>query len=457
MKLASLITDNMVLQQQSDARIWGEANPGSKIQITVSWNKEKYSSTADADGNWLICLKTPKASYDTHSIAISSGKETINIKNILIGEVWLASGQSNMEMPLKGFWACCVENGARDAMNANIESHYVRMFNVRKSQNMQRQKYCVGTWNEPTFENALEFSATAYYFASALSNALQIPVGIVNSSFGGAHVESWSSREVCQAYPDIPLDSVSIYKRNEWTRPILMYNAMFCPIKNYTYKGIIWYQGCSNVGHEDVYGERLANMVKSWRQEIALGDIPFYQVELAPYIFGANENDIIGAKFREAQLKATDIIPNSDIVCTNDLAYPYEVRNIHPSKKRPVGERLSYIALNKVYGMREVPTSGPRFDRSKFRIEGKKAIVGFKTNQFGICRSHGIQGFEIAGADKIFYPADVEFHDKTSEFSLSSRNVEEPVAVRYCFKDFQIGNLIGGYELPLFPFRTDNW
>lgn len=459
LKLSTLISDNMVLQQQSEARIWGEASAGAKVQVSVSWSKEKYISKADANGNWLISVKTPKASYNTHSIIISEGKEKVTVKNILIGEVWLASGQSNMEMPLKGFAGCCVQNGTEDAMKAHIESPYVRMFKVKKTQSLHEQKYCEGTWDEPTFTNALEYSATAYYFASALSNALQVPVGIVNSSYGGAHVESWTSRDVCRQYSDIPQDSLGIYNFGsyDFDRPMLMYNAMFAPIKNYTYRGIIWYQGCSNVGHADVYAERLANMVKLWRSDLSLGDIPFYQVELAPYIFGSGKDDIGGALLREAQMNATNIIPNCDIISTNDLALPIEVYNIHPSRKRPVGQRLSYLALNKVYGMKEVPTSGPRYDKSKFHIEGNKAIVGFITNEFGICRNWGLEGFEIAGADKKFYPATAEFHWQTNEVYLTSDSVPTPVAVRYCFKDFQIGNMIGGYELPLFPFRTDNW
>lgn len=459
LKLSTLISDNMVLQQQSEVRIWGESGAGAKVQISVSWSKEKYTSTTDAEGNWLVSIKTPKASYDTHSITISEGRDKVTVKNILIGEVWLASGQSNMEMPLKGFAGCCVQNGTEDAMKAHIESPYVRMFKVKKTQSLHEQKYCEGTWDEPTFTNALEYSATAYYFASALSNALQVPVGIVNSSYGGAHVESWTSSDVCKQYSDIPQDSLGIYNFGsyDFDRPMLMYNAMFAPIKNYTYRGIIWYQGCSNVGHADVYAERLANMVKLWRSDLALGDIPFYQVELAPYIFGSGKDDIGGALLREAQMNATSIIPNSDIISTNDLTLPIEVYNIHPSRKRPVGQRLSYLALNKVYGMADVPTSGPRFDKSKFRIEDNKAIVGFITNQFGICRNWGLEGFEIAGADKKFYPATAEFHWQTNEVYLTSDSVPAPVAVRYCFKDFQIGNMIGGYELPLFPFRTDNW
>ena len=466
--LPSLLCDNMILQQQTDARLWGKAIAGSTIIVTSSWSDKAQTCVVSNDGRWNMTIPTPSASYTTYSLNISEttgkGKTTkivdkVVLKNILIGEVWLASGQSNMEMPLKGFAGCCVKDGAKDAMNAHTEAPYVRMFTVKKCQNLTPQEDCEGQWNAPTFKNAMEFSATAYYFASAISNSLNVPVGIVNSSYGGAHVESWTSREVCRQYADIPQDSVGIYNFGQWDfdRPMLMYNAMFCPIKNYTYKGIIWYQGCSNVGHADVYAERLKNMVDSWRKDLHLGDIPFYQVQLAPYIFGAGPDDTGGALLREAQDKACSIIANSDIVCTNDLALPIERHNIHPSNKRPVGMRLAFLALNKTYGMTEIAYSGPRYDEKKFHIEGNKAIVGFTTNNFGICRNWGIEGFEIAGEDKVFHTATTEFHWQTNEIYLTSPDVPAPVAVRYCFKDFQIGNLIGGNELPCFPFRTDKW
>lgn len=459
LRLPALLCDNMVLQQNAEARLWGWAEPNQPVCITNSWNNLKLWRTADANGRWEVSLSTPAASFDAQSITIKCGKEKVQINNVLIGEVWLASGQSNMEMPLKGFSGCCIENGTEDALNACKESPYVRMFTVKKTQTYSLQDDCEGAWMLPTFKNALEFSATAYYFATTLSKALSVPVGIVNSSYGGAHVESWESKELCETYSDIPTDSVGAYNfgNSDYDRPMLMYNAMFWPIKNYTYKGIIWYQGCSNVGHADVYAQRLADMVKDWRQKLGLGEIPFYQVELAPYIFGKDENDIQGALLREAQLNATNIIPNCDIISTNDLVRPIEVYNIHPSQKRKVGARLCYLALNKTYGMGDIACSGPRFKKESFRIEGNKAVVGFITNFFGICRNWGIEGFEIAGQDKLFHPAKAEFRWQTNEVYLTSDEVPAPVAVRYCFKDFQIGNLIGGNELPCFPFRTDNW
>ncbi|MCR5312190.1 MAG: sialate O-acetylesterase [Bacteroidaceae bacterium] len=458
-KLPALLCDNMVLQQNSDARLWGEAEAKSKISVTTSWTNEVYSTYAGADGKWCLSIKTPEASFEAQSVTIMEGKaDKITLRDVLIGEVWLASGQSNMEMPLKGFPGCCVKDGAHDAMYAMRESPYVRMFNVKQLQSYRLVESCKGQWMKPTFSNALEFSATAYYFAASLSNALQVPVGIVNSSYGGSHVESWTPKDILETYPDIPTDSVGVYSfgQYQFDRPLVLYNGMFNPIKNFTYKGIIWYQGCGNVGHADTYAERLKNMVERWRKDMNLGDIPFYYVEIAPYMFGDGKS-IEGALLREAQYKAQYLIPNSDLISTNDLVEPIEVYNIHPRQKRTVGLRLALLAMNKTYGMSNLPCSGPRYDKSKFRIVDGKAIVGFTSLYMGICRNYGLTGFEIAGEDRVFYPANAEFHWQTNEVYLTSDSVPHPVAVRYCFKDFQIGNLIGGNELPLFPFRTDNW
>ncbi|MCQ2220282.1 MAG: sialate O-acetylesterase [Prevotella sp.] len=488
LKLGSLLTDNMVLQQNAEAKLWGMTMPEGNVTITVSWQKQKVTVKADKQGKWVAKVQTPAASYDTQKIIIASGKETQTLKDVLIGEVWLASGQSNMEMPLEGFGGCCTNHGTRDAVMAAQVSPYVRMFNVKKAQSMTEQQFCSGTWNKTEFPATMKFSATAYYFASMISNALNVPVGIVNASYGGAHLESWSPKTLCEQWDDIPTDSVSVYNFGtyDFDRPLLMYNAMFCPVKDYTYKGIIWYQGCSNIGHADVYPQRLKQMVEWWRKDIGCGDIPFYQVEISPYEYGDGSMPFskienqgeggnkggLGALIREAQMKATEIIPNCSLASTIDNVMPYERWNIHPGNKSVVGDRLAFIALNKTYGMKDISCEGPKPKKDSFRIiaceelpaeqkelsdSGKVAVIGFATDNKGICRSFDLSGFEIAGADKKFYPAKGMFRWQTNEVFLSSPEVPEPVAIRYCFRDWQPGSLLGGNELPCSPFRTDNW
>lgn len=231
---------------------------------------------------------------------------------------------------------------------------------------------------------------------------------------------------------------------------------MFNPIKNYTYQGIIWYQGCSNVSTYSTYADRLTAMVKLWRDEIGLGDIPFYAVEIAPYEYGDPSETGNAPLLREAQWKAVSMIPNSDMITINDLVEPYERYNIHPADKKNAGHRLCDLALNKTYGKKQFLAGSPRYKSHQFK-DGA-AWVAIDSPNDGICRNYDIQGFEIAGPDRVFHPADsVWLHWQTNEMVVSSKDVPNPVAVRYAWRDFLPGNLHGGNYLPLIPFRTDDW
>lgn len=451
--LNPLVGDNMVLQQKSNARLWGTATPGAAVTVAPSWG-DAVEVKADGDGRWLAAVPTPEASFTPCEITFACGRDTVNVGNVLIGEVWLASGQSNMQMPLKGFPGCCVQDGLDEAINAKTVAG-VRMFNVPLKQNYEPQEECDGRWmTTDNYRDAMEFSATAWFFAKSLSRALDVPVGIVNCSYGGSKVESWTPRDMLEGYADVSLDPADMEAMTEYHRPMLMYNAMFRPVQRYTYKGIIWYQGCSNVGLHDTYAERLAAMVERWRKEMGLGEIPFYYVEIAPYDYESGDA-ASGARLREAQFAAQKLIQNSGMVCTNDLAEPYELHNIHPRRKAPVGQRLSYLALNRTYGHDNVCDSGPLY--AGWTRKGREAWVKFDNLQMGICRNYMLEGFEIAGPDRVFHPATGWLHWQTNEVVLTADGVDEPVAVRYGFGDFKPGTLIGGNEQPAVPFRTDNW
>jgi len=234
-----------------------------------------------------------------------------------------------------------------------------------------------------------------------------------------------------------------------------MYNAMIRPLIHYTIKGFIWYQGESNVGHHQVYAERLANMVNLWRKDWGLGDLPFYYVEIAPWIYGDGETGTSGALLREAQFKAQFQIPNSGMISTNDLVEDYEKTNIHPRNKIDVGKRLAFMALSQTYGHTGVAGHGPEY--KSMEIKGGKIYLSFNHAENGFSRTVGINGFEIAGDDRIFHPAKVEVDLNNRILIVSNENIPNPVAVRYCFKNFQIGNLYNTRELPVVPFRTDNF
>lgn len=454
LRLASLVSDNMVLQQNTDARLWGSATPGATVTVAPSWG-EAVAVKAAKDGSWMASVPTPAASYDPAKIEFTtSAGDKATVSNVLIGEVWLASGQSNMQMPLKGFPGCSVQDGLDEAINAK-DIPGVRMFNVPMVQNYEPQDACGGHWmTTENYRDAMEFSATAWFFAKSLSRALDVPVGIVNCSYGGSRVESWTPRDMLEGYSDVSLAQYDIEAMTDYLRPMLMYNAMFRPIERYTYKGIIWYQGCSNVGQHENYPVRLAAMVERWRAEMGLGEIPFYYVEIAPYDYESGDY-ASGARLREAQYKAQSLIPNSGMVCTNDLAEPFELHNIHPRRKAPVGQRLSYMALNRTYGHDNVCDSGPEY--AGWKAKGNEAWVAFKNLPMGICRNYMLEGFELAGPDRVFHPATGWLHWQTNEIVLTADGVDEPIAVRYGFGDFKPGTLIGGNEQPAVPFRTDDW
>lgn len=454
-KLPALVGDNMMLQQQTDARLWGWAEPGATVRVTPSWDGQTVSCQADAQGRWLVSVKTPAASYTPYDITIDDG-EPLTLKGVLVGEVWLASGQSNMQMPLKGFGGCCVKNGV-DEVIRSADYPAIRFFTVSTEQAYELQEDCKGRWEVPSVHTSAEFSATAWFFATSLEKALRVPVGIIVSAYGGSKVESWLSREILEGYPDVDLSREAIERCDPpYERPLLMYNAMIWPIRNYTFKGIIWYQGESNVGAHKTYAQRLATMVDLWRGDFGLGEIPFYFVEIAPYDYDSPVQDGKGAYLREAQFKAQALIPNSAMVSTNDAVETYERHNIHPRNKDVVGHRLSYLALNLTYGLKQINCFGPQY--KSWQAKGNEAWVAFDNLQMGICRNYDLRGFEVAGEDRVFYPADkVWLHWQTNEMVISSEKVPRPVAVRYGFGDFLPGTMIGGNELPTIPFRTDDW
>ena len=334
-KLPHVLGDNMILQQNSDARLWGEAKPGTRVKVTVSWSNEKYEAKTDEMGKFLLTVRTPTASYTPLSITFDDG-EKLTLNNVLAGEVWVCAGQSNMEMPMKGFGQCPVEGYMDEVIDArNYKGiHYVKIPSVMSMTPLEDAN-C--EWKEIGPQTISEASATGYFFAKTLNKTLDIPVGLIMANKGGTRVESWFTKENLEKYTTEPTDSDGIvaFKR-EWDyhRALVWGNGTFNPILKYTVKGIIYYQGCSNVGDPgNQYSDRMKILVDQWRKQFGLGEIPFYFVEIAPYWYD-DSNGTSGALLREQQFRASQIIPNSGLVCTNDLAYTYESKQIHPAQKR---------------------------------------------------------------------------------------------------------------------------
>ena len=463
-RLPHIICDNMVLQQQADVRLWGWAQPGKTVNVSTSWNNEIVSTKADKNGKWLVKVKTPKASYDPLSITFDDG-EMLTISNVVAGEVWVCAGQSNMEMPVKGFGMCPV----KDYNHWVIESARhtgVRSVKIPSVMRAVPQEDAQCEWRICSPKTVGEFSATGYFFARQLHEALDIPIGLIEANKGGTRVESWLTKENLQKYTNDPTDSVEICKKwAQWDyhRSLLWGNGTFNPILNYTVKGILYYQGCSNVGDPgDQYSERMKLLVEQWRSQFGLGEIPFYFVQIAPWAYDDGDlNAISGALLREQQWKAAQIIPNSSLVCINDLVYPYEYSQIHPAQKQPVGERLAYTALHRDYGFENVLYKSSSF--KDMTIKNDTVFIHLQDNYSADAPFEQMEGFEVAGADKVFHPAQARHFWQSGggywdeAIMIICPEVKKPVAVRYCFKNFQIGNVKNGTNLPLFPFRTDNW
>ncbi len=463
-RLPHIICDNMVLQQQTEARLWGWTQPGKTVKVTTSWNNQAVSTKADKNGKWLAKVMTPKASYEPLSITFDDG-EPLTISNVVAGEVWVCAGQSNMEMPVKGFGMCPVKDYNHWVIES-VNHTGVRSVKIPSVMRSEPQDDAPCEWRICSPNTVGEFSATGYFFARLMHQALNIPIGLIEANKGGTRVESWLTKENLQKYTNDPTDSVEICKKwSQWDyhRSLLWGNGTFNPILNYTVKGIIYYQGCSNVGDSgDQYSERMKLLVEQWRTQFGLGELPFYFVQIAPYAYdGDDVNGISGALLREQQWKAAQMIPNSSLVCINDLVYPYEFTQIHPSQKQAVGERLAYTALSRDYGFKNVHYKSSSF--KDMTIKNDTILIHTQDNYWCDAPFEQMEGFEVAGEDRVFHPAQARhfwqpgggYWDEA--IAIVSPEVKKPVAVRYCFKNFQIGNVKNGANLPLFPFRTDHW
>ena len=462
-RLPHLVSDNMIIQQQTDVRLWGWAKPGRKVTATTSWSAQRAEAKADKQGRWLLTVKSPKASYEPLSITFDDGDGKVTINNVLAGEVWVCAGQSNMEMPVKGFGNCPVLNYNQEIINA-AGKRQVRSAKIPSIMRMQPQEDADTEWRECSPQTVGEFSATGYFFAQCVNKALDIPIGLIEANKGGSRVESWLTKENLEKYTKEPTDSMGIVNfKKEWDyhRALVWGNGTFNPILNYTVKGILFYQGCSNVGDPgNQYSERLKLLVEQWRAQFKLGEIPFYFVQIAPFDSG-DKQGTWNALLQEQQYRASQIIPNCGLVCTNDAVYPYEGTQIHPAQKQKVGQRLAYLALNKTYGMDKIICQSPSF--KEMTVKNDTIFMHLKDLGGAYNRFEGIEGFEVAGADRVFHPAKAGHYWRMNGgywndcLAIICPEVKTPVAVRYCFRNWQLGNLANAGGLPLFPFRTDNW
>lgn len=452
-KLGSLFTDNMVLQQKADVPIWGWSDAGKNIKVKTSWNGKSYSAKADALGKWLVKVATPTAG-GPYEITVSDGK-AIKLKNVLIGEVWICGGQSNMEMPMKGFKGQPILS-SNDAILKSKNGN-IRIYTVPRSSTTELQQNSKpSVWKEANSESISNFSATGYYFGRLLNEMLDVPVGLINVSFSGSFVEAWMSPENLRQFPEVKIpakgDTIKAVSRT----PTTLFNGMLYPITGYGIKGAIFYQGESNYERPDRYEEMFPAMVKEWRSLWKQGDFPFYYVQIAPYNYAQLPPYNKGGKYnsaylRDAQRKSQTKIPNSAMAVVLDIG---EENMIHPANKEAGGKRLALLALANTYGLKGFGFASPLY--KSMSVKGNVATVSFDNASNGLTSfSKELQTFEVAGSDKVFHPAKATING--SSVSVSSSSVKEPAAVRYAFKDFVVGDLFSTEGLPASSFRTDDW
>ena len=451
-ELSNLFSDNMVLQQESHVNIWGKAKKNQELIIYTSWSGKIIRTIVKDDGSWEAKIKTPSAG-GPYNIQVTCDGETKTINNVLIGEVWLASGQSNMEMTLSGNNREPV-NGSLDAI-ANSNNTKIRFFNVKVKVSEERINDIDGEWLEANFKNTPNFSAVAYSFAKYLNQVLDIPFGIINSPKDGSVAEAWISQDVLKKITTNK--ELSYYAKQPHNNPSVLFNGMINAIIPFTIKGVIWYQGEGNSGRYKNYMKLMNGLIKNWRDEWGLGDFPFYFVQLAPNGSRGQGNGTSQAFLREAQLRTMLSVENTGMAVTLDIGST--ITN-HPPEKLLIGKRLAYWALAKNYGFNGLPHSGPVYESMK--VKNNKVYVNFKFAKNGVT-SYGkpLSGFEIAGEDKIFYSADASIDphwsagwENRSVLTLSNKNVPNPLYIRYGWKNYIEGALYNVEGLPASSFRS---
>jgi len=444
-KLPTIFGDNMVLQQQTDAAIWGTATANKTVKVTTSWNKKSYSTKADSDGNWKLEVKTPSAG-GPFSIVISDGK-TLKLNNVLIGEVWVCSGQSNMQMIMNGYQNQPIL-GSNEAI-ATSTNKSIRLITIERDKSLETKEDFSGNWLECKPGNVGNFSATAYYFGRLIQEALDVPVGLICSAWGGTRIEPWISEAGIKNFDWVNLPDKNMIDDYSQQTPTVLFNAMISPMVGYAIKGGLWYQGESNRNEPSEYEKLMPGLIENWRSEWGIGDFPFYYCQIAPYDYGTS--GLNSAFLREAQFKASTSVENIGMACLMDVG---EKNNIHPADKKAAGERLAYLALAKTYNLNGFEYSGPVL--KDMTVEGSIVKLTFDHAKHGLTTfGKELVNFKIAGENKRFVSA-TAFITREG-ITLFSPAVAKPVAVRYAFDDFVVGELFNNEGLPASSFRTDDW
>ena len=458
--ISGAFKNHMVLQRETEAVIWGTGVPGEKVSVMGTWDDEVYRVSSDKDGKWQAKMKTPGAGgpYQVH---VGDGKKKITLNDVLLGDVWICGGQSNMQWKMRGFG---VNHWKEDVQQAKLPM--VRLCDVPQVLGLEEQDNVSASWKVCSPNSVMTFSAVGYFFGSRLHKELNVPIGLISTNWGGSSAEAWASEEVLRKqfpefksafakYPGQLQEGGATYRgknKPRWLNqrsPSACYNSMIKPLLPFSCRGVIWYQGESNVKAPEQYQTLFPAMIQDWRDRWGQGDLPFYFVQIAPFHY--KTNPMSAAFLREAQGMALSL-PNTGMVVTMDIGDP---TNIHPKVKKPVSERLALLALKHTYGKSELIASGPVYSEQK--IKGKKIRLSFTEIGGGLASRDGepLTHFTIAGSNGKFVPANAEIDGDT--IVVQSPQISKPKAVRFGWGSADMPNLMNKEGLPASSFRTDNY
>ena len=439
LRLPSVLSSGMVIQQNDSITLWGWSSPGAPIYITTGWNNTIDSTRATNGATWKLKVATPSAG-GPYDIIIRSW-DTIKLTDVLVGEVWICSGQSNMEW---NYYA-----GEKDipAELSNTANKNIRFFHVPKTTSMYPQDDVKAKWVKCDSNSLKSFSAVGYFFGKKINDSLNVPVGLINSSWGGTPAEVWTPAELIEKEADLLAATDNLNKTSTgwpWKQGVT-YNGMIAPLTNFNIAGAIWYQGESNVSNHASYKKLLSTLIDAWRAKWNK-QLPFYYVQIAPYNYG--DSNINGALLQEAQTKTMEH-PNVGMVVISDLVD--SVTNIHPSHKKEVGNRLANWALAQTYKRDGIAYKSPQFEKAEKK--SNRVELTFSDANGGL-KSAGksVNGFTISDGTGQWFPADAKING--NKISVWSKKVKDPVEVRYAFTNTLIGNVSSADGLPLTPFRT---
>ncbi len=451
-RLPKVFGDHMILQQKTEAPVWGWADADEEVTVTLG--DAKATAKAGADGKWMTKLATPAAGGPFWLNV--KGKNSITLVDVMVGEVWLASGQSNMEWSVRQS-----TNAAEEIKRCDYPA--IRMIKVGRNPTDKPlddfkavdNGSTLSGWAVARPETVPSFSAVGYFFARKLNAELGVPVGIISTNWGGTIAEAWTSKETLDSDPEWYgpiLERGKEFKAGNPNQPCVLYNSMIKPLVPLAIRGAIWYQGESNVGRAEQYVKLFPAMIGDWRKSFGQGDFQFLFVQLAPYAYDKAKNTGQLPELWEAQLKTLAASPNTGMCVTTDIA---TINDIHPPNKQDVGSRLALWALGTTYGKSDLVYSGPLYE--SMAVEDNKIRVKFKHTAGGLV-AHGdkpLSHFTIAGEDQKFVPATATIDGET--LVVSSPDVAKPVAVRFAWEDTAEPNLFNKAGLPASPFRTDSF